>query len=428
MDREAYRTFRRLWMGESVSYLGAQISTLAIPLTAILLLDANVEQVALLVASGWAPYLGFPLIVGPFLEHRPRRPIAAWTNWGRAAILALIPTLYLVRCLSIEVLCFVALAVGALTVVFDTAFWSLLPAFIPIADRTRVNSRLMASASAATTAGPAVAASLVATIGAPLAIAANSVTYGFSGWNIWRTEIPETRVPGIATAGRWRRDLLLGLSVVYRNRILRPIAIYAGALNFFYQVVMTLLIVYLVSFIHVPVLYIGGILAAAGLGAFVGSIFAESFERSIGFGSAFLACGLVAGGSFAIIPFARGPPGLVTLILGTAMLLFGLGTGAASVYAITARQSLIPERHLAKGMASYRFVSYGVLPIAALAAGAISSSVGVVPTLAIGAFGLLGSSLILTSRPLLRLRSVETAAPNGDHVVPSDSNVPGGPS
>jgi len=54
------RNFRLFFEGQSVSLLGDQVSVLAIPLTAVLVLHAGAEQLGLLTAMSLLPSLLFP--------------------------------------------------------------------------------------------------------------------------------------------------------------------------------------------------------------------------------------------------------------------------------------------------------------------------------------------------------------------------------
>ena len=56
--------FRRVWSGQTISLFGDQISLIAIPLTAVLVLDANAKQMGYLVAAELVPNLFFALHAG----------------------------------------------------------------------------------------------------------------------------------------------------------------------------------------------------------------------------------------------------------------------------------------------------------------------------------------------------------------------------
>ena len=86
------RPFRFYWAGQTVSFVGDQISLLALPLVGVLTLDASAAQMGVLTALGWAPHLVFSLFAGTWIDTRERRrPIMIAADLGRAALLATIP-------------------------------------------------------------------------------------------------------------------------------------------------------------------------------------------------------------------------------------------------------------------------------------------------------------------------------------------------
>src|SRR5262245_31077271 len=87
--------FLKLWTGETISQFGTQVSQLAIPLTAILVLDASAFAVASLFTVYFLPFLLFTLPAGVWVDRLRRRPILILTDLGRAAALASIPIAYL---------------------------------------------------------------------------------------------------------------------------------------------------------------------------------------------------------------------------------------------------------------------------------------------------------------------------------------------
>src|SRR3712207_6625395 len=66
--------FRRLWAAQSVSLLGSEITALALPLMAVLALNASPGEMGLLAAAGTAPFLLCSLPGGGLGVPRPRRP------------------------------------------------------------------------------------------------------------------------------------------------------------------------------------------------------------------------------------------------------------------------------------------------------------------------------------------------------------------
>lgn len=390
-----------------------QISVIALPLTAILLLGANAQQLGILVACTYAPYLGLPAVVGVLIDRQRRQPIAVRANWLRALLAAAVPALYALHRLTMVDLWIVALGLGTLSLLFDTAFWSLLPSLVPSPERTRANSRLLVGYSTANAAGPGLAAVLISAIGAPLSMTANALTYAFAGSNLSRISIPEPGSESSRPAVGALHEIRTGFRVVFGNRYLGPLAVYAGAYNFFYQMFATLILLFLVETLRLPVVVIGVVLACAGIGALVGAWFAPWIERGLGFGRAVtLACGL-EGAALLIVPLVHGETPISVALVAASMFGWGIGNAAANVFTLTARQTLIVEAHRAKGMASYRLLGYGVLPFAALLAGNLASSIGLVSTLFWACIGMTSVVVILAFSPVARMRGPLADEPAG---------------
>ncbi len=119
--------FLRLWSAQTISQFGSQISGLALPLVAILLLDASAFQVAALGVVEFLPFALFTLPAGAWVDRLRRRPILVIADWGRAAALATVPLAYLLDALTLTQLYVVGFAVGVFTVFFDVSSSRICP-------------------------------------------------------------------------------------------------------------------------------------------------------------------------------------------------------------------------------------------------------------------------------------------------------------
>src|SRR5256885_16965436 len=80
--------FVKLWSGFTIARVGSQITVLALPLTAVLLLGAGATETGLLVASQMLPSIVAGLFIGVGVARLPRRPIMVWADIGRAIVIA----------------------------------------------------------------------------------------------------------------------------------------------------------------------------------------------------------------------------------------------------------------------------------------------------------------------------------------------------
>lgn len=93
--------FMKLWSAETISQLGSQVSGLALPFVAIIVLEASAFEVALLGVVEFAPFILISLPAGVWVDRLRRRPILVVSDLGRAALLASIPIAYWLDALTI---------------------------------------------------------------------------------------------------------------------------------------------------------------------------------------------------------------------------------------------------------------------------------------------------------------------------------------
>jgi MFS family permease len=195
--------FVRLWVAETISQFGTQVSLLAIPLVAVTLLDASPFEVAVLGTVEFLPFILFSLPAGAWVDRLRRRPILIAGDIGRAVVLATVPIAYALGVLTMAQLYVVGFVVGTLTVLFDVAYQSYLPSLVERDQLVDGNSKLEASRTIAQSAGPALGGGLIGLVTAPLAILADAASFVVSGLSSSRsggTSPPPTGTP-TSTAG-----------------------------------------------------------------------------------------------------------------------------------------------------------------------------------------------------------------------------------
>src|SRR4051812_40527771 len=188
------RDFLKLWISETVSQFGSQITLLALPLTAVVLLNASAFEMGLLRAAASAPFLLIGLLAGVWVDRHRRRPILLGANLGRALLLAVIPLAAAFGVVRIELLYLVAFAAGFLTVFFDVAYLAYLPALASREHLVEGNAKLEMSRSIAQIGGPGVAGGLVQVVGAPFAIAVDAVSYVVATLFVWQIRAEEPSI------------------------------------------------------------------------------------------------------------------------------------------------------------------------------------------------------------------------------------------
>jgi MFS family permease len=407
----AFPDFLKLWGGQGVSLLGSQITEVALPLTAVLVLHANAAQMGVLGVARWLPFLVFTLWVGVWADRVRRLPLLIGVDVLRALTMGLIAALALGGWLDFSVLVVLVFLFGAMTVVFDVAYYSFVPCVVPQDKLVGANSRLQATTSLAQVGGPGLGGLLVQALTAPYALLADAISFVVSTLSLlWiRTEEPKPE-PDPGAGGSLAR-IREGLAITYRNPFLRAFAGVAGFYNLFEQWVLTLFMLYAVRKLGMSAGSIGLVLSAGAVGALLGSVAASPAARRLGAGRSVLLAVLLECAVLLVVPFAPGHSLLTLPILAVAFALNGVGTASSSVMAITIRQLVTPERLLGRMNASYRFVSYGAIPLGALLGGAAGQVLGLRAGLIVGAVALLSTVIWILLSPLPRLRTIEDAMP-----------------
>lgn len=381
--------FLKLWSAETISQFGTQVGQLALPLVAILVLDASAFEVAALGTITFLPFIIFTLPAGVWVDRLPRRPILIAGDLGRAALLATIPVAYVTDVLSMGQLYVIGFLVGICTVFFDVAYQSYLPSLVERKQIIEGNSKLEISRSAAQVGGPGLAGGLVELFTAPWAVFLDAVSFLASGLFLVRIRKPEER-QAVATAdGRkpslWT-ELREGLRFVLGNPNLRAQAGCTGMSNLFSSVAFSIFLVYAVRELDLSAGVIGVIFSIGSAGSLVAALTAMRISNRFGIGPTTIAVAALFGPTFLLMAFA--PPGNAAIpVLVAAQLVFGFGVVVYNIVQVSYRQAICPPRLQGRMNSVMRFIVWGTIPIGTLAGGALAAWIGLRETILVGAIG-----------------------------------------
>jgi len=185
----------KFWFGETVSLFGTQVTALALPLTAVIVLGATPLQLGVLRFLEWIPFLLFALLVGVWVDRRRKRPVMMGANLVRGVLVGIVPVLAFVHQLHLPLLYVITFGVGVGTVFFDLCWLSYVPVIVERDVLVQANSRVSTSYAAAEVAGPGVAGFLVQLISAPKAIIADALSYFVSFVSLWLIRAEEPAPP-----------------------------------------------------------------------------------------------------------------------------------------------------------------------------------------------------------------------------------------
>lgn len=396
--------FRRLWAGQSISVLGDQITLLALPLAAVLTLDASAGQMGLLTAAGWAPHLLFSLPVGVWIDRQEqRRRILIAADLARAAVLATIPLAAVFDAVTIGHLYAVAFLIGSLSVFFDLSYGSFLVSVVPREQFVDAQSKLSTSRSVSYIAGPSAAGALVQVLTAPFALAADAASFLVSAFFLSRIEakdIPLEPHDGSSV----RRRLGDGFRFILGHALLRPSFAAVSVLNFFTMMTSAIAVLYFSESLGLAAGLIGIVFGAGALGGLVGALVATRVASRIGTGPTItLGCFLFPA-ALALFPLATGPRPVVVAMLLAGEFFASLGVMLFDVNNNSLNLLVTPHRLRGRVGGAGRVLAYGGRPLGALAGGALGSLIGLRPTLFASVAGALLAGVILLVSPLARLQ------------------------
>lgn len=398
------REFLKLWSGESVSQLGAQVTQLALPLAAVYQFGASSTQLGLLNAASFAPFLGATLFIGVWVDRRRRLPLMLWSNIGRALLVGSVPLCTALDVLSIGYLYVAALAIGLLTVLFDVSYQSYLPSLIKREQLIEGNSKLQATSSIAQIGGPGLAGLLVGWLTAPTALLANAFSYVVSVTGLLAIRRPEPAPVVPEQRVSTGRSIAEGLRMVFRNASIRAIALEAGTYNLCWMSLQTVFVLYAARELGMGPATIGLVLGVGAVGSLVGAVGAGWLQQRLGLGRAVIAELALCCVAPVLVPLAPGGGPLSYAMYVLAFTCCGIGSTMSTIHVVSLRQVITPDHLLGRVNAGCRFIAWGPLPLGALLGGYLGDALGLRPTLYVTAFGFLFALLWVVFSPVPRLQ------------------------
>ncbi|MFI0186168.1 MFS transporter [Streptomyces sp. NPDC017086] len=389
-----HRSFLLLWSGETVSQTGAQISLVAVPLTAISALHAGPTEVSFLTALQYAPVLLITLFAGAWLDRHRRRPVLVATNLVRFLLIALIPVSYLTDSLSLGLLYLVTFVIGLLTAVSDVAYLVYLNSLVSREQLIEANAKLEGAYSIAQIGGPGLGGVLVQVVTAPVALLANAGTYLLAALTFLGIRAPETVAEAERERPRLRTEIADGLRAIFGHRVLRLLAVQSAAYNLFEQIVLTLYLLFGVRELRLSAGELGVILTTASVGGLGGALLAGRAAKALGIGRCIVGSMVVAAAGLVVVPFAPARPAVAIPLLIGGFVVYGFGLGIFNVHSLTVRIALAPAGLLGRITATFRLMIYATIPVGALLAGALGNLAGIRTAITLGAVPLLGLSVL----------------------------------
>jgi MFS family permease len=400
--------YRRLWLAQTVSNAGSGVSSVAIPLTAVLVLAATPEDMGVLGAVGTLPALLLSLFIGVFVDRLPRRPLLVGADLGRAVLLGLIPLAALLGILHLEVLYVVAFLAGILTVVFDIAVTSYVPALVARENLVQANSQLQLGTSVTQVAGPGIAGVLVQIVGAPFAVVVDALSFLASAAFLGRIATPEPAKKARGERHSMWGEIGDGLRLVWDEPILRWMIASTTIASLGGSILQAVFVLYLTRALGITPALLGVIFATGGFASVFGAGFAGVLGRRLGPGNAMAVGQLTLACGFAIIPLAGLHAALALPLLVLSQILRNSGLTVFSINQISLRQAITPPDLLGRVNATRRALVFGIIPLGSLLGGFLGTVVDMPSTIVVS-LAIEALALVAVTVSPLRAASVESA-------------------
>lgn len=381
--------FVKLWTGQTISMFGSRISFLALPLTAVLVLEATPAQMGLFTAANSLPSLLLGLFVGVWVDHYRRRPILIAADVGRGLLLLIIPLAAVFGILHLQLLYLIAFLVGTLGLFFDVAYRSFLPTLVETDQLVEGNSKLEMSRSVAEIAGPGVAGGLIQLVTAPIAIAVDALSFFVSVLFLGLMRTPESKPEPPAQQQNVWQEIGAGLKFVAHNRLLRAIAGCIGMLSLFNSIIEAVSILYMARNLDIDPGLLGVIYAGGSVGFLLGTFLPNWITRRFGLKTGIIGGVLLVGGSDLLILLLDRSMAMIIiiLVLMTAQFCFGLGFIVFNIGQVSLRQAVTPVHLQGRMNATMHFITWGIVPVGSLLGGWLGETIGLRSTLFLAALG-----------------------------------------
>ncbi|WP_405055757.1 MFS transporter [Kribbella sp. NBC_01505] len=390
--------FRAFWLADTTNQLGTAIRTTSLPLVGVTVLALSPWQMGVLTAAATTAFLLLGLPAGALVDRWPRRRLMLIANLTRTLLLATIPITGWLGLLSFGQLVGTALLIGAMTVLYDVAGPAVVQSVVPPQRLTESNGRLQTTQAGARLAGPPLAGVVTQWTDAASTTGLSAVGYLLSALLLRR--VPEAPRPDRSDQhSSLRADVLAGLRYTFGHSAIRAIAACGAAYNLFLNLGFAVQVLFLADQLRLPAASIGLLLSASAAGQVLGAATAAAWGRQFGEVRALIVVLCLAQPFALLLPL--GWPAFATGTFVT-----GYGVAVYNVLQLSYRQHVCPPELFGRMAASTRVLTWGAIPLGALAGGGLGEWIGVRATLWVAAIGGLLAPACLLASPLRRIRTL----------------------
>lgn len=397
------RPFAMFWVAQVLSNTGTQVSELAVPLTAVLVLAAGPAEMGVLTALEALPSLVLGLFLGVLVDRVRRGRLLVWCNIGQAVLIGTIPVAAAFGVLTLAQLYAVTFLAGGLALAYGLAHTAYVPVLVTDPRQlTAANSSVALSDSVTAVGGPGLGGLLVHLLTAPVAVAVDAVSFLVAAVLQLGGRRNDPRPP--PSTVRIGGSLREGMAAFASHRGVVALTLAKGVPDFFHWGVLALYVLYAVRELHLSAATIGLIAMAAALGPVLAGVLAASVSRRFGTSWPSVVAALLLGGNL-LIPLATGPTWLVITMVAAGQFLLGLGVVYLIIVRATILQQAVQPHLLGRVGAVIRLVEWGPGPVGGIVGGLLGEALGLRTGLVVlGLGGLLGVPWVVAAAARGHLR------------------------
>lgn len=404
--------YRRLWTSILCSSLGGQITLLALPLTAAVMLHATPTQMGILQALEVLPFALFSLPAGVLLDRVRKLPVYIGGEAMLALAVASVPVAAWLGVLGMGWLYFVGFVIGSVHTTAGSAAQIVLTQVVPRERLVEAHAKNALASSGADVAGPGLAGLLIKLLGAPVALAVDALMLAVSVLILRGIRVQET-LPSRKAQDFWA-ELKAGLRFVRDRQLLVSMAVMMAGWNLFQNSALVVQILLATRELQLSPEAVGWSYVAIGAGTVLGSVYGHRISRHMGPGPCMLMGYALCGVGWLQLAFA---PSGAWGVASFALMLFIWGFGAVLLFInfLSLRQAVTPAPMLGRMTSTVRWLI--LLPAApgALLGGWLGEHLGLRAALGFAGVGCVLTAVWAWHHPVLRgvrelPRPVEVAA------------------
>ncbi len=417
--------YRRLWTSILISSFGGQVTMLALPLTAAVLLHASPTQMGLLTAMEMLPFVLFSLPVGVWLDRIRKLPVYIAGELTIGVVVVSVPVAWWLGWLSIGWLYVCGLVIGIVYTVAGSAAQIVLTQVVARERLVEAHAKNALASSGAEVAGPGLAGLLIKAVGAPLALLVDAVLVTVSAAILRGIPIVEPRWQPRATGTSRQQfwaDLKTGVRFVAQHRLLVALALAVGCWQACHQAAIVVQILFATRTLGLSEQAVGLSFTGMGAGTVLASVFGNRISRRIGPGPCLMLGFAVCGAGWLLLAVA---PANDWGVAAFALMLMLFSTGAVFIFInfLSLRQAVTPAPLLGRMTSTMRWLILIPAGPGALLGGWLGEHVGLRASLAVAGGGALLLAVVCWQLGLIRRVRELPAAERVDDWLGAEGDV-----